>query len=120
MAAGTLLEDTGGPVVDGEEAGQVDRVDPTLDGLQEEVVGVDQGSVDPEVEDGVAQDPTHSVALEDGIQDLKVTAAVNLQMVGTVQALDLVRMAAVGTLVGDFVSNETFDVNIESKNSLIL
>lgn len=126
MAAGTVLEATDGPLVVGAEAGQVDRVevgvdqtlddlgvvmawaDPVLDDLEVKVVGADQDSVDPEAADGVAQDPTRSVGLEDGIPDLEVTAVVNLQMVGIAQALEPVRME-VGSLVGDFVSNGTFE-----------
>lgn len=110
----------------GLEAGQVDRVEvgvgPTLDGLEVvmaaadlvsgdpevEVVGVDRDSVDPEVADGVAQDPTHLAALEDGILDLEVTVA-NLQMAGIARALEAVQMA-VGSLVGDLVFNETFNL----------
>lgn len=64
-----------------------------------EVVGADQDKVGQEVADGVAQDPTRSAALEGGIQDLEVTATVNLQMVGIAQALEAVLMA-VGSLVG--------------------
>lgn len=120
MVAGTVLEATGGPLGGGVEAAQVDRVGPTLDGLEVEVVGVDQDSADPEVEDGVAQDPTHSVALEDGIQDLGVTAAVDLQMAGIALAWEAVRILAVGSLVGNFVFNQTFKVNIESTKSRII
>lgn len=69
-----------------------------------EVVGADQGSVDPEVADGVAQDPTRWAALEDGILDREVTAVVNLQMAGIARALEVARMA-VGNLVGGLVSN---------------